>query len=284
MNKDLLGLILLLIFFLSFFAKDETIEPSIIPETKNYIHISHTRTNSNPLMDSIAERVDFSKFDMLWLGGDLAHLTSLDDYTMSHVDSIFDIGNINTLWALGNHDYSDLNRVEQYTNRPPYYSINQDGITLVVLDTQDSLSNIIGAQKEFLLGTLDTIQNSTHLILLHHKLIWMYDNTHLEPQISSTSNGRFGSCFYCINPNNFYSEIYPKLIETKEKGIEVLCIGGDIGFKANEFEYLTPEGIHFLASGINSGEENNRALLFQHNLTNNSLTWDYKLLTDLSKH
>ena len=93
-------------------------------------------------MDSVVERVDFSKFDMLWLGGDLTKHTSQDDYTMSYVDSIFDIGNINTLWALGNHDYSDLNRIQNYTKRPPFYSFFKDGLTIIVLDTHDSLSRV----------------------------------------------------------------------------------------------------------------------------------------------
>ena len=280
MNNKLFFIFALSSLFFPSCSTDEILEPLTL-ELKSYLHLSHTRTDSNPFMDSIVEKIDYNKFDMLWLGGDLAQLTSADDSTMTHVDSLFDLGNTNTLWSLGNHDYTDLNRVEQYTNRGPYYSINQNGITLIVLDTQDSLSNIIGPQKEFLMGVLDTVQNSTHLILLHHKLIWMYDNIDLEPQISSISNGGSGSCFYCINPNNFNSEIYPKLVEIKQNGIEVICIGGDIGFKTDEFEHLTPEGIHFLASGIRYGEENNKALLFQHDLTNNYLTWTFELLTEL---
>ena len=261
-------------------GKDLGIERPI-NKSKQYLHLSHTRTKRNPLMDSLVEKVDYSKFDMLWLGGDLAYLTSRDDMTMAHIDSIFDVGNINTLWTLGNHDYSDLNRVKRYTKRPPYYAANQDGITLVVLDTQENLSNIADAQKDFLMGILDTVQKSSHLILLHHKLIWMYGNAHLEPKISSISNARLGACSYCVNPNNFNSEIYPKLVEIKKKGVEVVCIGGDIGFHAKEFEYLTPEGIHFLASGITYGQDENKALLFQHNLSDKTLTWDFKQLNDL---
>lgn len=250
-------------------------------KVNSYLHISHTRTNSDPLMDSLVEKLNYDKFDMLWLGGDLAALTSSSENTMAHIDSIFDLGSEKTLWTLGNHDYSNLERVKRFTKRPRYYSAHQDGITLIVLDTQDSLSNIVGAQREFLNNTLDTIQKSTHLIILHHKLIWMHDNPVLAPRASSIANGGLGGCSYCINPNNFYSEIYPKLIKIKEKGIEVLCIGGDIGFKAKEFEYVTPEGIHFLASGIKGNGENNKALLFRHNPANNILTWEFKLITDL---
>ncbi len=254
-----------------------------MPETKfkKYLHLSHTRTSENPLMDSVAESLNFNSYDMLWLGGDLAFLTSADDATMTRTDSVYDLGSSSTLWALGNHDYTNLDRVEFYTKKPPFYTLHRDGITFVVLDTQDSLSTMVGAQKEMLFGVLDTIHASSHLVLLHHKLIWMYDNPILEPQISSVSNGDFGSCFYCINPNNFNSEIYPKLVEVKERGLEVLCVAGDIGFRTNEFEYQTPEGVFFLASGIESGNDNNKVLLFEHNPTTKSLLWKFVRLDDL---
>lgn len=283
MTKMLSGSRILLILFTIFMVsckENESIEP-IGPVSKRYLHLSHTRTDSNPLMDSIAENLDFDQFDMLLLGGDLAHLTSADDTTMRRVDSIFDVGNANTLWALGNHDYTDLGKVEQYTNRPPYYSTHKDGITFVVLDTQDSLSNMIGEQRAFLMQILDTIRESSHLMLLHHKLVWMYDDPQLEPQIPSVSNARLGDCFYCINPNNFRAEIYPQLVKVRSRGVEVICVGGDIGFRASEFEHLTADGIYLLASGIDSGEVGNKALLFYHRPDDRSLSWEFRLLSDL---
>ena len=278
MNKKAYLLFLSLLALLASCTKDKMPELPVI--MASYMHIAHTRTNSNPAMDSTVENLDYSKFDMLWLGGDLAHLTSEDDHTMSHVDSIFDIGNKNTLWALGNHDYSDLDKIEEFTNRAPYYTYHKNGITFLVLDTQDSLSSIVGWQKELFDSVIDTIQESSHLVILHHKLIWMYNNPSLESQIGSVANGGFGGCFFCINPNNFYTVIYPKLLEVKQRGIEVICIGGDIGFKVNEFEY-SQDGIHFLASGINSGFSNNKALLFHHDISNKLLTWEFELLTNL---
>jgi hypothetical protein len=109
----------------------------------------------------------------------------------------------------------------------------------------------------------------------------MYGNDQLQPLIPYVSNGEFGDCFYCINPNNFYSEIYPKLQEVEERGIEIVCIAGDIGFRTDQFEYLTPEGIQFLASGIESGNPGNKALLFHHDQAWKELSWQYVLLTDL---
>lgn len=272
--------IFLLLVGLSFASchKDQLEAPVI---TKSYLHLAHTRAAINPDIDSLAALIDYEQYDMLWLGGDLAQATSRNANTMEYVDAIFDLDAPTTLWALGNHDYDDLTLVESFTKRPPYYTFHQDGITFIVLDTQDSLSHIVGDQRDFLNGVLDTLASSTHLIVLHHKLIWMYDNTDLVGQISAISNGNLGDCFFCLNPNNFNSELYPKLVEVRQKGIEVLCIGGDIGFRAKEFSYVTTEGIHFLASGIEYNEPDNKALLFHHEMNSHLLTWEFVPLVDL---
>jgi hypothetical protein len=120
----------------------------------------------------------------------------------------------------------------------------------LLLDVQDSLSIIAGAQLKLLTDVADTISTSSHLIILHHKFIWMSGHEELEPQISTLSNAQLGSCFYCINPNNFYTEVYPKLIEVKHRRINVICLAGDIGNKVKGFEYSTAEGLYFLASGM----------------------------------
>lgn len=247
----------------------------------NYLHISHTRTNADPKMDSIAERIDYNKFNMLWLGGDLAKATSKNKKTMRYADSIFDFSSTNTLWSLGNHDYNNLKRIEKYTKRPSYYAYHKNDITFIILDTQDSLSNIIGEQKKLFKSVVDTIQNSSHLILLHHKLIWMSNNSELEPKIKKTSNGKQGSCFHCINPNNFYSEIYPELLKVQNKGIKVLCIAGDIGVKSKAFEYKTPDGIYLLASGIDYKDSNNKVLVFTHSIKSKQLSWEFVEISDL---
>lgn len=254
------------------------------PEDNNfikYIHIAHTRTNNDSIMDPVAQQLDFSEYEMLWLGGDLLWLTSASEYYMNTVNEIFNIESENTLWAVGNHDYTNTDLVEEYTNRPLFYTYHKNGITFIVLDTQDDYSNISGEQLELLTSVTDTIQNSSHLILLHHKLIWMYGEENLEPIINATSNGEFGSCFYCLNPNNFYNEVYGELLEVKSRNIDVICIGGDIGLQTKEFEYITEDGIQFLASGIKTGESTNSALIFHHDLENRNLFWEFKLLIDL---
>jgi hypothetical protein len=218
---------------------------------------------------------------MLWLGGDLAKRTSIDEETLNYVDAIYNLSDVNTLFALGNHDYDNLDLIEEYTNRPSYFAYSNNNICFIVLDTQDSLSNIVGDQLVFFNSVMDTLSESTHLIVLTHKLNWMYSHPVLDSQINSISNGEFGDCFYCLNPNNFYDVIYPRLIEAKQGGIEVLCLAGDIGFKVNNFSFITEEEIYFLASGVATSEENNKALLFKHNMEEQTLTWEFKLLSEL---
>jgi len=143
------------------------------------------------------------------------------------------------------------------------------------------LSNIIDEPLELFNSVTDTLQTKTHLVILHHKLIWMYGDSYLQTYINSIPNGGFGDCFYCINPNNFYVDLYPKLLELEAKGIEVICVAEDIGFRTNEFVYTTPEGVQYLASGIDAGKSYNQALVFRHDVVNDSLSWTFNLLSGL---
>ena len=267
--------------FASSCVKDKML-PAPKPVVKTYLHIAHTRANNNYEIDETAARINYSMFDMVWLGGDLEYLTSKNDSSVAYINSIFDVESPNTLWSLGNHDYTNIDLISKYTNRPSFYTFNTNGITFVVLDTQYDKSKISGLQLEMFNKVTDTIEKSSHLIVLLHKLIWMYGNDSLQPIISDISNGQLGDCFYCINPNNFYEDLYPELLKVKQRGIEVLCISGDIGLKINKFEYVSPEGIFFMASGIKEGRDDNMALLFKHNVTYRQLTWKYVLISDLA--
>jgi hypothetical protein len=273
-------LLILISFSIGSCTKEDAPTPANNRFLKRYLHLSHTRTAANPDVVSGIDNLNFEDFDMLWLGGDMAQTTSMDDETMSYIDAIFDVGNPNTLWALGNHDYPNLDRIQNFTNRPAYYSFHKNGLTFLVLDTQDNYSKITNDQRLLFDSVIDTLKNSSHLILLHHKLIWMYDDGELEPQIADVSNGEFGTCFYCLNANNFHSNLYPQLLEIKQKEIEVICIGGDIGYKTNEFEYTTADGIHFLASGLSSNLNENQAIVFQHDLETQALTWEFQRISD----
>ena len=67
-------------FILFSCTKDETLGPH-----QTFLHLSHTRTDSNPYLDNVVESINYENFDMLLLGGDLSYYTSEDDLTMDRV-------------------------------------------------------------------------------------------------------------------------------------------------------------------------------------------------------
>jgi hypothetical protein len=233
------------------------------------------RTGQNPYMDNIAYGLNYNDFNMLWLGGDLADQTTENTQSMDHLNQYFSFGNPSTLWALGNHDYLDTNIVTQYTGRNTFYAYHRDGITYLVLDTQRDDCSVVGDQKTLFDNVTDTISSSSHLVILHHKLIWLYDHPILNPDLEDISNGPLGSCHYCLEPNNFMSDLYPILTNVQQHGIQVICVGGDLGIKRNEFEYLDTSGMYFLASGINDGTDDDQVLVFTHDIEKRELKWNF---------
>lgn len=256
-------------------------KPEPVAEQLEFIHIAHTRTGDNAVFLDDLQRINFQQFDLRLLGGDLAAHTSADEATMDSLDRFFDFRNPNTLWTLGNHDYDDLALVETYTERPTFFAHHFKGISFVVLDSQDSLSNITAAQIELIKAVLDTMESSSHLVLLTHKLIWLQDEGELAAQINDIANGEAGSCFYCTNPNNFYQEVYPLLVSARQHGVEIYCIAGDVGFKTKTYYHQTAEGIHFLASGLNGSDPDNQVLLFEYDEETQVLDWVFARLSQI---
>ena len=85
----------------------------------------------------------------------------------------------------------------------------------------------------------------------------------MDSKIKQVCNAYKGGCFYCHNPNNFQKEIYPKLLELKKEGKQVLWVGGDLGKRTSEFEYKNEAGIVFLGNGLwYKNNNNNKVLLF----------------------
>ena len=246
---------------------------------KTYAVISHTRLNDNSGIDSIVAKANLAKYNLLLLGGDMANLSSKDDSIINYLDQIYDISNEHTLWSLGNHDYTNLPLLLKYTKKNTFYSYKDKNTLFIVLDTQKDSSKIIGEQLTFLNTTLDTTRNYDNLVILTHKLIWMRNHQTLEPMIDSVSNGHFGNCDYCIQENNFYQDIYPKLIQLKNKGKQIYCIAGDIGFKTKKFEYKTKDDIQFLATGIKANTPNNFFIKLFYK--NNKLNYTFLPITDL---
>lgn len=251
------------------------------PETLELIHIAHTRTGDNAIFLDDLATIPFEKFAIRMLGGDLAAHTSNDVETMDSLDHFFNFSDYNTLWSLGNHDYDDLSLVQSFTGRPNFYSHHFKGITFLVLDTQEDYSKFTAPQVDLIRTVIDTLSNTSHLILLTHKLAWLQDDGELAAQINEIANGKAGDCFYCTNPNNFYQDVYPLLLEAKNKEVEIYCVAGDLGFKTSSFYHQTAEGIHFLASGLNGDDPNNQVILFDYNATDRLLQWEFVFLDQI---
>ncbi|PCH66226.1 MAG: hypothetical protein COC01_08625 [Bacteroidetes bacterium] len=277
MIRGLLFLILLFLLF-SYCKKDAVVTDdfSDIPDYQ-YLFLAHTRLadGDENKLDKRAEKIDYSDYDMLLLGGDLTIETSIDTSTLVYIDSIYSLSNENTLLALGNHDYDNTDLVSHITGRPRYYIYYKNRITFLVLDTQDSLSNIVGNQLDLVRKVTDTISESTHLVVLLHKLIWLYGNPELS-EYKNITNGGMGGGFQQVNPNNFWDDIYPMFLKALNRQVEVICIAGDLGEYNKNFEYETEQGIHLLACGLYVDDENDKALILKHNFEKSIITWNFK--------
>ena len=258
-------------------SKDKTPAPRLPNES--YLFVAHTRLAKNPNIQPKVAQIDFNKFDMLWLGGDLANSTSSDDQTMEHLDSIFDLGNENTLLALGNHDIFDLDRIRKFTGRPVNYSLNRNGLCIVVLNTQENNSEIIGPQKEFLDQVLDTIETSSHLVIMSHKLFWLTDHPEMKHLLEVVPNRGAGSrhCSECHHSNNFMTDFYPRLVEIERQGIKVIMVAGDLGRYVAEYEHTDAEGILFLAAGVSNFDNvEDKVLEFIYDPNNQEFNYQFR--------
>ena len=247
-------------------------------DIKKYAVISHTRLDDNSGLNQSVSNIMFSNLDVLMLGGDMANLSSYDDTILAYLDSVFDVSSTKTLWALGNHDYTNVELLKTYTKKETYYSYTQDNTLFIVLDTQLDSSRISADQLQFFKSVTDTMTSYKNLILLTHKLIWMRGDGELEHQIGSVSNGHFGDCSYCIQSNNFYTDLYPILLKLKDDNVNIFCVAGDVGFKVTKYKYETPDGIKFLATGMSNSIEN-CYLEFSNNLDTKEMAYSFISLT-----
>jgi hypothetical protein len=252
------------------------IPPPQPAEQWEYLFLAHPRHNNKDLqrVDSAVEKINFDRFDMVLLGGDLTANSSREDSSLTYLDGIFNLGSPQTLLAPGNHDVDNLPLLLQYTGRPSFYSYHQNGVTFVVWDTQKDKCNIYDEQLDILQNIADTLTHSDQLVIIHHKLLWLPGHPELEPQIGQLSNAGLCPYEFCLFENNFWQDVYPLLQQVKAKGKQVILIGGDMGFRSKYFEYQTLEGIVFLGSGIDQGDDDNEVLIFKKDSETRILRWE----------
>ncbi len=252
----------------------------ILNSRSNYIYLSHTRLQTN---DSIFKKIydiNMNLYDMTLLGGDLG-VSTFKDSIIHHLDKVFDLRNKNTLWSIGNHDNTSNENFKRFTNKNKFHYYVKDETTFITINSQDSLSSIVGKQKKEFFNILNTLRTK-NVVILSHKLIFMDQHPIMDSQINQVCNGPKGICDYCHNSNNFQSEIYPKLLQIKKSGKNIIWIGGDLGAKASKFEYVDKNGVIFLGNGFWFMNKNNHLLLLSN--YKNEINYKFIAIDTLIKH
>jgi len=264
-------------------CSNQTVDEGELPvESFTVLHIGHTRSDVKGKIPELLNGINYDKYAQLCHGGDVDINTSSADSIIAKWNALFHFDLATTHLSLGNHDTANRDLISQYTQRPSFYAHASKGITYLVLDTQLDSSRITGEQLELVNAVCDTISESGALIVLTHKLLWMVDNGVLQPTINDVVNYIFGNCNSCTQPNNFYADVYPRLVEVHNQGISVICIAGDIGDNSKEFQHQTDEGIHLLASGIDWKDSiGNKVLLLEYTPSTKQVIWEFEDLENL---
>lgn len=224
-------------------------------DTVKYLFAGHTYQfyTHGEKVDTRLEGLDLSDYESIWLGGDVCSEALLEYTTLEYIDGLFNLKHPNSHWALGNHDARNGNWhwLEELTGKKTYYTSNYKGISYMVLNTTLTPYDCeqLDDQYRIFVNLCDTISESSHLIIILHHCLWEDVPGLPPPSQYAQSNLRYFS-FNCYRPDvTFLNDIYPRLIEVKNRGIEVILIMGDMGSK--KIDVVSDDGIHFLGTGLN---------------------------------
>ncbi|MCB0561572.1 MAG: hypothetical protein H6573_28975 [Lewinellaceae bacterium] len=239
----------------------EPFEPST---SQRYIFLGHPYDwNYADRVDSRLERLDYSPYSQVWLGGDVCARTAEHPEALPYLDSLFDLEKAH--WALGNHDYDygDPQVILDFLQRPSFYTRWQNGYCLMVLNTnffwpypshppqRDCEQK--AAQWDMIRTVADTIREASHLVILHHLGIFNDLKINERGDTLRAFNVNVSPIYGTCDPDSeVTATVYPWLVEVQKRGVQVVLIGGDVGMQAKSFEFRTTEGIWLLGSGINN--------------------------------
>ena len=235
--------------------------------------------------------MDFSKFDRIWLGGDICSETSLRKSTIRYLDDLFDLSKLGNHVAVGNHDIrnGNLEWFEEYTERPDYYTHFQDGITTIILNTNWNPSDCeqLDRQYKMIEQVCDTIADSKYLIFLQHHNLWSK-----VPGLPDSETYSHAALPYwntnCSSVDAYFENtIYELQKKVQKRGIQVINVMGDSGW-GKVGSNKSDDDIYFLASGISETHKypektyfKDRVLVFKHIVAKNELKWEFQLLDSL---
>jgi len=145
----------------------------------------------------------------------------------------------------------------------------------------------VNAQFDMLQNVCDTIQESSHLIILSHHQIWQKV---AEIKASNClANMNFNFLKLHVAPNkDFATDVYPILQQVRRRGVEVINIAGDFGQYQTEYEAMKSDGIFFLGSGITSNigwnkhfptnGQTDKILVLHHDMVAKEISWTFEPL------
>lgn len=282
------------------------------PVFKEYIFLGHPyQWGDSVRVDERLEKLDFSLYDQVWLGGDVSSKTTLKPSTIDYIDSLFDLGSDRLQWTLGNHDvmYGNLHLITERTGRNTFYTTYFDNICLLVLNTNLFYMMPWGtppqenceekqAQLDLIKTVTDTVKDAQHLVILHHFGLLNELKKDRKGQLMEVFNANLNHIrTTCDSTSDFTKTVYPWLEKVQKRGVQVSLIGGDFGMKAKEFVYKTNEGIYLVGSGINNSVnpehapeyvtnfDPDKVLIVRNNLSSGKIEWHYEVLNELvEKH
>ena len=256
-------------------------------DTIQYLFVGHCyqRGTNGTRVDYRIEQLDKSVYEGVWLGGDVCSEAMLNYSTVQYIDSVFHLGSPETHWALGNHDARNGNWewYTEFTGHKTYYAYSSHGITRIVMNTNIVPVNceMLNEEYKIISDVCDTITKSKYLILLMHHGIWKDVPGLPSPSGYAQSNFKYWNANCDSVDTPFYKTIYPKLVDVKNRGIEVICVLGDMGSGPKKFEMDSDDGIHFLGCGLYYNEPDNNVLTFTYTLPDQKLTWQFDNLDSL---
>ena len=273
-------IILLLIISLMGYAQERG-------QNHSWLFTGHTMQINTPgnKIDYRLEGLDLNQYSGIWLGGDVCGESLLNYSTVRYIDSVFDLGNPEMHWTMGNHDAREGNWewYEEFTNRPTYYAYNSNHVTRIIFNTNLVPTNceMIDDQYQIITNVCDTISESEYLILIMHHGLWR-DIPGLPQPINYANSDLVYWSANCDSVNTPFSRfIYPKLLAVESRGIEVICLMGDLSGNKKTFNMISDDGIQFLGTGLQENQPDDKVLIFTLDKQTRELSWEFQNLDSL---
>jgi len=246
LKKYILVIFIIIIAFASALAQNDSIKYSFFSAGHTYGHPTAQNIGLHPPFVNVFPVINsYQTMEFGVLLGDVVRDLSPSSWDAA-VDDIKLI-NMPVFIAAGNHDISD-----EFTNRfgSYYYSFIEHDDLFIFITPALGRWNIDGAQKEFLINTVDTYADQVNnIFVMHHELIWWSPYNILNSVIINYQPDYPGS-------TNFWSEIEPIFNNLPNN---VIFFAGDLGatLSVTPFMYYNYDNITMIGTGMGGGQNDN---------------------------